>query len=97
MGRGKRWSKEEELVLFDQVSRHADNLSAAMNSASRITGRTAHACTNYWYRTLSKREDADTAFMCVSSKLVIRNRKHGSTDSNKSSIWNKIKRLLHIK
>lgn len=97
MGRGKRWSKEEEQVLIDQVSRHADNISIAMVSAARITGRTVHACTNYWYRTLSKKEDANIAFMCVSSKLTLRNRKQGNTSKNNKSIWNKIKRLLHIK
>lgn len=39
----KRWSKDEDLVLLDQVKR-TNNLSMAMKSSSSILGRSATAC-----------------------------------------------------
>ena len=48
MEKFKRWTKEEERVLADQLKRHA-SLSEGFKKAGFILNRTPNACKCHWY------------------------------------------------
>ena len=93
MGTRKKWSREEDRVLIDKVSRSPQCLYKAFENAARILERTPNSCRLRWYNHTSKHESV--AFTLISSKIATVNSK-GKTKSNRSkevnrSFWKKIK------
>lgn len=93
MSTRKKWSREEDRVLLNQVSRSPQCLYRAFENAARILERTPNSCRLRWYGHVSKHENV--AFALIGSKIATINSK-GKTKSNRSkevnrSFWKKIK------
>lgn len=70
----KRWTQDEDIVVLDQVRRHADNLSVAFQKASEILERKPSAVKVRWYSVLSKKEN-NICFATLSDNKKVANRK----------------------
>jgi len=95
MAKGKAWLEDEEKVILEQVKIYPQNLKKAFSSASIILGtRSPNACSNRWYRSISKYEGKEyTAFVALSKAKYSRNRKTVNEDiptHTKQSIWSRI-------
>lgn len=88
----KRWTREEEMRLLDQVKAFPQNLSKCFLIVSEVTGRTPSAVAGHWYTKVSKDPTA-ICFFTASPQHVSRNRKNGAGVVSNRSIWS---RLLNI-
>ena len=89
MATKKRWSKEEDNVLIDQVTRHAENLAEAFRVTSRLTRRTVGACAFRWYNVLSKNRETNICFTLVNKTGSYINTKNsqGANLTKKPLYW----------
>lgn len=88
----KRWTKEEDERLLQQVRVYPQNLSKCFLIVGEVLGRSPSAVSSRWYTVLSKRPDV-MCFFTASSKHICKNRKNGVGVENTRSIW---RRLLNI-
>lgn len=91
----KRYTQEEEQIILQEVSTHADNICKGLLIASEKIGRSVYSVRNYWYKTLSKKPEV--AFCIFNKKSIIKNRKviRTKTWDNKINIpVNLFKRIL---
>jgi hypothetical protein len=95
MSKNKRWSKDEDAVLFRAVAEQPNNLQKAFLAVSRTTGRTVSATRQHWYDVLCKNPDkANVAFVTVSKKKKVVNGKNKPATPVKKSLWSKILNLF---
>ena len=71
----KRWVIEEDRVLLDQITRHANNLHDGFRETARLTGRTTDACKVRWYNSVIKRPETAICFATVGKGTQNVNRK----------------------
>lgn len=93
----KRWTPQEERVLINQVSRHADNLSQAFREAARLLGRSETSVSLRWYKTTRHKEETGICFALVSKYCKGTNKKVdrlGSTRKRSWRWWNSLLKLL---
>ena len=81
----KRWTQDEDIVVLDQVRRHADNLSTAFQKAAEMLERKPNAVKVRWYSVLSKKE-SNICFATLSDNKKVANRKvvHKDRDASTS-------------
>lgn len=91
----KKWTKEEERVILDQVTRNAGNIRKGLAKAAELTGRTLGAVIYHWYSVMQK-QNTTVCFATVGHKTKLLNRKIGSPTPTKLSWWRKILSLLKI-
>lgn len=91
-----RWTKIEEDILIEQVTKSTGNLAKAFRVTAELTGRTNHACELHWYSAILKRKDAEICFVTIGRKSQYVNKKiitstdFGNTQKTKVSLWNRI-------
>lgn len=88
----KRWTKEEEERLLQQVRTFPQNLTKCFFIVSEVIDRTPGAISQHWYSTLSKRPDV-VCFFTASQDTLSKNRKNSEGVKCKRNIW---QRLLTI-
>ena len=49
MKSSKKWTPDEEIVLFDQVRRHSSMMEGFRKASEILEGRTVSACKYHWY------------------------------------------------
>lgn len=92
-----KWSQNEDEVLLRHVKNNPQNLQSAFALASEELGRSTLACTQRWYKVVSRKEDkGNTCFLTVSKNKVGRNRKNCTDDipEPKLSKWRRILNIL---
>lgn len=95
MNKNKRWSKDEDAVLFRAVAEQPNNLCKAFIAVSQQTGRTVSATRQHWYDVLCKNpKKSNTAFVTVSKGKKIVNGKNKPATPVKKSLWSKILNLF---
>lgn len=95
MNKNKRWSKDEDLVLFRAVSDQPNNLRKAFIAVSLETGRTVAGVRQHWYDVLCKNPSkSNTAFITVSKGKKVVNGKNKPATPVKKSLWSKILNLF---
>jgi hypothetical protein len=99
INKNKRWTADEERVIADQVSRHANNLTLAFNEAARLLERTPGAVTRRWYNKCCKES---ICFATIGYKKkninrkVISNNTSDNTEVTTISWWRRISKLLGL-
>lgn len=82
MSHYKRWTEDEEAVVFSQVEDCFGNLKQAFKRASKIINRTEKSVQYHWYGVMCKDpKKANTAFMTVSKKKALINKKKADDES----------------
>ena len=89
----KKWTTEEEALLFRQVRAFPQNLSKCFVIVSESTGRSKSAVANHWYTVVSKKLNA-TCFFTASPKHVSKNRKNGEGVESNRSIWQRLMSII---
>lgn len=93
----KRWTADEEKVIADQVSRHANNLTEAFNEAARILERTPKSISHRWYNKCCKEA---VCFATIGYKKrninrkIVFNNTSDNTETTTISWWKKFLKLL---
>ena len=95
MTKHKRWTSTEDTQVVDQVRKSPTNLKHAFKEAARVTGRSERACSNRWYKVLSKDKN-NACFITISGKHKSLNRKNGQGTACNKSLFTKILKLLGI-
>ena len=95
MAKHKKWTSAEDTQVVDQVRKSPTNLTQAFKEAARVTGRSEKACSNRWYKVLSKDKN-NACFITISSKHQSLNRKNGTGTKCNKSLFTKILKLLGI-
>lgn len=93
--RPRRWTSEEDARLLQQIKVFPQNLSKCFNIVSEVIDRTPTACAARWYTVLSK-DPANAAFLTVSSRHKILNRKNGEGTECSPTLFQRILRLLRL-
>ena len=88
----KRWTSKEEDILYKWISRYPYNLSTAFDITAKEINRTPHSCKFHWYNYLSRKTD-NIAFMTISNKVAIKNRKSLSLNISRETIQEKTRRI----
>ncbi|MBQ9391987.1 MAG: hypothetical protein IJU02_07360 [Lachnospiraceae bacterium] len=95
----KRWTEDEDLVVYRLVKDHLENMKVAFEEAANQLGRTPNAVCTRWYSYISKQQGS-MAFMLLSESKSWPNRKNPKENTPKlevkKSLWNKILRALGI-
>lgn len=90
----KRWTKEEDRTLCDQLRRHPECLEDGFTTASRILGRSISACRARWYQHASLDDSEEPVIVMGSKKMSITNRRYFSRPSlikqRDESWWKKV-------
>ncbi len=89
----KKWTKEEERILLNQVRVFPQNLTKCFMIVSEQIDRSPGAVANHWYTKVSKDPDS-LVFFTASQKHVSRNRKNGAGVESNESIWKKLVRII---
>lgn len=90
--RNRRWTRQEEQRLLDQVRVFPQNLHHCFMIVAEEIGRTPLAVANHWYTKVSK-DPENMCFFTASPRHVSRNRKNGEGTASTQSIW---RRLLNV-
>ena len=81
MKSNKKWTPDEEIVLFDQVRRHSSMIEGFRKASEILEDRTVNACKYHWY--------------CMPhSHLPLQDRIAVSQPKEHYSIWDRIKIFL---
>jgi hypothetical protein len=91
----KRWTPQEDRRLLEQIKVFPQNLSKCFTIVSEVIDRSPSACANRWYTVLSK-DPANAAFLTVSSRHKILNRKNGEGTRCTPSLFRRILALLRF-
>lgn len=95
MNKNKRWSKDEDAVLFRAVAEQPNNLCKAFIAVSKETGRTVSGVRQHWYDVLCKNPSkSNTAFMTISKGKKVVNGKNKPATPVKKSLWSKFLNLF---
>lgn len=94
-GRCRRWTAEEDARLMQQIRVFPQNLKRCFMTVSEVIDRTPTACASRWYTVLSK-DPANAAFLTVSSRHKILNRKNGEGTECSPTLFQRILRLLRL-
>lgn len=89
----KRWTREEDKCLLNQVRVFPQNLTKCFMIVSEQINRSPGAVANHWYTKVSKDPDA-LVFFTASQKHVSRNRKNGAGVASTDNIWKKLVRII---
>ena len=93
--RARRWTAQEDRRLLEQVRVFPQNLSKCFTIVAEVLDRTPTACAARWYTKLSK-DPANAAFITVSARHKILNRKNGEGVRSSRSVFQRILRILGI-
>lgn len=93
--RARRWTTQEDRRLLEQIRVFPQNLSKCFTIVSEVIDRSPNACANRWYTVLSKDPD-NAAFLTVSSRHKILNRKNGEGTRCSPNIFQRILRILRF-
>lgn len=85
----KKWTAEEEAVLFTKIKANTESLSKCFINVADQTGRSYAAVQKHWYRVMSVRPDTKV-FATVSGSKISVNRKNTAGKPVSSSLWDKI-------
>ena len=97
MRHNRRWTEDEELVIFRHVGASPYNLKRSFENASEELGRTVKAVELRWYTKLCKEQ---VTFLTYGRETLNRNRKNvyvnssDNTETKRKSLWKKICSLL---
>ena len=81
------WTKREDSILKEEISKSPNNLAEAFRCAARrLKNKSYAACSARWYYVLSKQ---DKVFSLESNNSSVVNTKNGITKQSKSSIPDK--------
>lgn len=99
MNKNKKWSKNEERVVFRAVAEQPNNLQKAFLAASKKINRSPKAISLRWYYVLSKDpKKSSCTFVTYGKKALLKNRKISVGKENvitkEASLWYKIYKLL---
>ncbi len=92
----KRWTVEEDKEILKAIKRRPDNLHAAFLEVARKIGRSEHACSQRWYKYVSKSNLSNVSNICFAicskNKYAV-NRKNPKEEMPKEvklTFWQKI-------
>lgn len=91
----RRWTQDEDRQLLEQIRVFPQNLSRCFIHVAEAIDRTPTACASRWYTVLSK-DPVNAAFITVSARHKILNRKNGEGASSSPTIFQRILRLLRF-
>ena len=95
MANKKRWTTTEDSIVVEQVRKSPTNLKQAFKEAARVTGRSEKACSNRWYKVLSKDKN-NACFITISGKHKSLNRKNGQGTACNKSLFTRVLKLVGI-
>ena len=96
MNSKKRWTKEEEQVLFSKVSDNPGNLSLAFKEAAQDLDRTVDAIKQYWYYKLRKKGHCFITYSGRSLHINNKNVQVTRPDNTIRLIKNKLKAIIAL-
>lgn len=89
----KRWIRQEDQVLFNQVRVYPQNLKKCFHIVAEELGRTPTAVQARWYAVTSKQPD-NVAFFTASPRHVSKNRKNGMGVESNGHIWRRLMTVI---
>ena len=89
----KKWTKEEDEILFRHVKARPQNLHKCFIIVSELTGRTPTAVQARWYGKVSKIL-GNTCFFTASPNHISPNRKNGEGVASNAGIWRKLMNVI---
>ena len=98
----KRWTAEDDRVLLNQVTRHANNLFEAFRETSRLLDRTESACKQRWYSTLLHSPETSMCFVTIgkgtknANRKVVRKNTSDNTKRKSMSWWRALLKILRL-
>lgn len=99
MNNRKKWTDDEDLVVYRQVKNNLENMQKAFREAAELLGRSPKAVTIRWYKYISKQTNS-TAFVLLSETRAYNNRKNISETTpvinTRPSFWKRILRVLGL-
>jgi len=95
MSRFRKWTNEEDEVIYNTIKDHPQNLKANFMALSDRLNRTPGAIMNHWYTKVS-RDSRYCAFILISGQHRTINRKNGDGEPCTPSLFRRVLHLLHI-
>lgn len=98
----KKWIIEEDRVLLDQVTRHANNLHDGFRETARLLNRTEDACRQRWYNAVMHNYDSSMCFITVSrgtknvNRKVVNKRTSDNTEKKTMKWWKALLKFLKL-
>lgn len=97
----RRWTAQEEKVVYKQVSLNPENLQIAFEKAARLIGRTKAAVATKWYDELKFKAPSAPCIVTIGERKHLKNgkvRRKRTTKTtacrHKKSFWQKVKELF---
>ena len=88
----RRYTKEEEQIIAQEISLHPTNISRGINSAAEKLGRSPQSVRNHWYMVVSKKQPV---FCVLSSNIAVRNRKGHTTKTENVVVRGMFKKFIN--
>ena len=104
MATKRKWTKEEEEILVQDITANPHNIKKACRyAATKLEGRTPKACELHWYQVIAPANNPTklgVSFLAVGPKTIYKNRKNSGSSNvqpEKNTLWAKIKKLIGLK
>ena len=98
----KKWIIEEDRVLLDQVTRHANNLKDGFRETARLLNRTEDACRQRWYTAVMHNYDSSMCFITIGrgiknvNRKVVNKRTSDNTEKKPVKWWKALLKFLKL-
>lgn len=98
----KKWIIEEDRVLLDQVTRHANNLKDGFRETARLLNRTEDACRQRWYTAVMHNYDPSMCFITIGrgtknvNRKVVNKRTSDNTEKKPVKWWKALLKFLKL-
>lgn len=95
----KRYTKEEEVLIAEEIANNPANIIAALKTAANKLGRTYYGVAKHWYSVQSKK-NKNAVFLMSSPNNTIVNRKCTNElsryihDSSTTNIFRRILKMI---
>lgn len=98
----KRWIIEEDRVLLNQMTRHANNLHDGFRETARLLNRTEDACRQRWYNSVIKRPETAICFATVGkgtqnvNRKIVSKQTSDNTEKKPAKWWRALLKFLKL-
>lgn len=98
----KKWIIEEDRVLLDQVTRHANNLKDGFRETARLLNRTEDACRQRWYTAVMHNYDPSMCFITIGrgtknvNRKVVNKQTSDNTEKKTIKWWKALLKFLKL-
>ena len=98
----KRWIIEEDRVLLNQMTRHANNLHDGFRETARLLNRTEDACRQRWYTAVMHNYDSSMCFITIGrgtknvNRKVVNKRTSDNTEKKTIKWWKALLKFLKL-